>query len=181
VAIPIAQGNRPELLRQTPVPASPPRVSGPDDGCTGRRRRREGGRILSISGGNSILRREHDRNWRAKTQRPSGSRPSSRTNECRARAVELLERRRAVAGVNVHANQHLVGQATPGRVDGPVARVAFRLSCDKPLGQYSRNRTKMLPVAQQDGRRIAVGGRPPRMLAEVADSVQVGGTDQAAC
>jgi hypothetical protein len=37
------------------------------------------------------------------------------------------ERRRAVAGVDVHVNQHPVGQATAGRVDGPIARVAVRL------------------------------------------------------
>jgi hypothetical protein len=61
VAIPSAQGNRPELLRQTPVPASPPRALGPDHGYTDHRRHREGDRIPNIAGGSSILRREHDR------------------------------------------------------------------------------------------------------------------------
>jgi hypothetical protein len=52
VAISIAQGNRLELLRQTPVPASPPRVLAAGDGYTGRRR--EGGRSLNLSGGSFV-------------------------------------------------------------------------------------------------------------------------------
>ncbi len=101
VAIPIAQGNRPELLRQTPVPASPPRVLGPNDGYTGRRR--EGGRILNISVGSSILRKTARPNWRASARQSSSSRPNSHTNECpraggTARAPPSGCRRRRTCG-----------------------------------------------------------------------------------
>ncbi len=74
--------------------------------------------------------REHDPNWRANARRSSSSRPNSHPDECRAQAVELLERRRAVAGVDVDGNQRPVGQTSAGRVDGQVARVAFRLIGD---------------------------------------------------
>jgi hypothetical protein len=130
VAIPIAQGNRPELLRQTSVPASPPRLLGPDDSYTGRRRRREGDRLANISGASSILRERARPNWRANAPRSSSPRQNSHADECRAQAMELLERRRAVAGVDLHVNQHPVGQATAGSVNGPIAPVAFRLIRD---------------------------------------------------
>ncbi len=52
MAISIGRGNRLELLRQRPVPASPPRVRGAGGVYAGRRR--EGGRILDLSGGSFV-------------------------------------------------------------------------------------------------------------------------------
>jgi hypothetical protein len=110
VAIPIAQGNRPELLRQTQVPASPPRVLGPNDGYTVAARK-----AAESSTSPSVVRffaKRHDRTGeRAHDSRAARDRP--RTPTSAAAQAELLERRRAAAGV-----------------DGPVARVAVRLFCD---------------------------------------------------
>ena len=129
MAIPIGQGNRPELLRQTLVPAFPPRVLGSDDDHTGRRRRREGGAILNISGGSSILRSEHDRaGERTHDGRAARERTSTPTSaalkrwKC-SRAAERLPRRRTCESASGRTSAR-------GRVDGPVASVAFRLICD---------------------------------------------------
>ena len=55
MALRIGQSNRPELVRQTLIPAFPPRGLGSDDAHTGRRRHRAGGAPVNISGASSIL------------------------------------------------------------------------------------------------------------------------------
>jgi hypothetical protein len=90
VAIPIGQRNRPELVRQTLIPAFPPRGLGSDDAHTGRRRRREGGATLNLSGASSTLSQRARPDWRANARGSSSSRANSHTNECRAQPAEVL-------------------------------------------------------------------------------------------
>jgi hypothetical protein len=109
VAIPIGQSNRPELVRQTLIPAFPPRVLGSDDAHTGRRR--EGGATLNISSASSTLSQRARPDKRANARQSSSSRANWNNQRVPRAAGGSARAQPCGYRVGVHANQQPVGQA----------------------------------------------------------------------